>query len=194
MDQTFLIEDVALGFPLPDDELPERFDAQGKPGAGFVDSDGADLAFADTEGLDFCELLLDELVDGEFAVAVGGDEKAGVGDVGGSFEVGSWLGDGVLFGEDVSAFCDLLLHLRVVLHVLLIIFFLDLLLFSTDLLPLSILDHALLIPHHILIALTLEVFHPLPNEDVASAIDRNDVFHVMRVVERDYCVAVDLEG
>ena len=47
MGEASLVDDVALGLPLPDDQLVELFDAQGKPGAGLVDGDGAYFVSAD---------------------------------------------------------------------------------------------------------------------------------------------------
>ena len=86
-----MVDDVALRFPLPNDNLPSTLDPQGDPGAGIVDADSANLVIPDAEGLDFCEFGLDELVYAKFAIAVGCCQEPSLGVVEESFEVGSRL-------------------------------------------------------------------------------------------------------
>ena len=43
MDKSFLVEDVTLRFPFPNNQLSQGLDAQGQPGAGLVDRQRADL-------------------------------------------------------------------------------------------------------------------------------------------------------
>lgn len=50
INESCLVEDVALGLPLPDHELAQLFHAQGDPVGGH--GDGRDLVLAQGEGVD----------------------------------------------------------------------------------------------------------------------------------------------
>jgi hypothetical protein len=71
----FLVDDVTLGLPLPDDDLAESFEAETDPGARGVDGECADFILTDRESLNFGEFLIEQFVNGELAFAVGRGKK-----------------------------------------------------------------------------------------------------------------------
>jgi hypothetical protein len=67
----FLVDDVTLGLPFPDDDLAESFEAETDPGTRGVDGECADFVLTDRESLNFGEFLIEQFVNGELALAVG---------------------------------------------------------------------------------------------------------------------------
>ena len=92
VNEALLVDDVTLGLPLPDDDLAESFEAETDPGTGGVDGECTDFVLTDRESLNFGEFLIEQLVNGELALAVGGGKKTVAWIVKNSLEVFARLG------------------------------------------------------------------------------------------------------
>jgi hypothetical protein len=71
MDESSLVDDIALRFPLPDNHLTQRFDTQSQPCAGVIHCEATYLMLSNCKGLNLFQLLSHEFPNAEFAVAVG---------------------------------------------------------------------------------------------------------------------------
>ena len=115
MSKSSLIKNVALWFPLPDDQLAQLFDAKNQPGAGVVYIDRTYFVFADGKALNWFQIFFNQTPNTEFSVGVGTGQETHV-----SFEYCSLqkssLIQRMLFAENISAFCDLLLKFRHILN------------------------------------------------------------------------------
>ena len=92
MYESFLVDDITLRFPLPDNNLPERLQSQTDPCTWGVDSKSADFVLPNWESLYFSELLIDQLIDGELSFTISWGEESIVGIIKDSFEILSRLG------------------------------------------------------------------------------------------------------
>ncbi len=88
----FLVDDVTLGLPFPDDDLSKSFEAKADPGTGGVDGECADFVLTDRESLNFGEFFIEQFVNGELAFAVGRGKKTVAWIVKNSLEVFARLG------------------------------------------------------------------------------------------------------
>lgn len=102
MRQSLLVQDITLGFPLPDDDLAGALDCQTNPSAGLIDADAADFVVADAKGLDFGQLFFQQLIDRKLPIAVGSSHESCFGIVEESLKVGSRLGNNQLLRQNES--------------------------------------------------------------------------------------------